>query len=95
MPQPPKERGDRSSRPSEELSPAEAEAAQRLSIADGRCETVLMLIADAEVAEAIRATCRDIEKALLAYTRERLARSVPACAPEIVRVCDAISAERS
>lgn len=95
MPQTPKERGDRSSRPSEELSPAEAEAAQSLAMIGSRCETVLQLIGDAEVADSVRTTCGDLERALIAYIRERLVRAAPACVPEIVRVCDAVTAERS
>lgn len=97
MSQQPSDLDDRSLRPPEVPSPAEAEAeaSKQLSFADGRCETVLLLIADAEVAEAIRATCRDIEKALLAYTHARLARAIPTAAPELARVFDAIGTERS
>lgn len=94
MPQAPHSPGDGFPPTAGEPSPAEKEAADSLAVLDGRCETVLQLIGDEEVANSVRTACGDLQRALLRYARERLARAVPAAVHEVHRAFEAIEAER-
>lgn len=94
MPNAPLESGDHSPRPLDAPALSETEAAASLAMVERRFETVMQLIGDAEVADAVRTTSSDLERALLRYARVRQARAMPAAAADVHRVFDAIEAER-
>lgn len=94
MSHPPMDSYDRPWRPGGELSKPEADAILALNMAESRYQTVLSLIDDTVVIEAVQNTCAARESAFRRYLREHLARLLPASAPDIHRTFDRIDAER-
>lgn len=93
MSYPPMDAHDRPGHPGTQVSQEEADAARDLAMAERRWDTVLQLIDDEVVVDAIKNTSVAREVALRGYLREHLVRLIPGCAGDIRRAFERLEAE--